>query len=209
MASKARRLASVLTLAEPPAFPSLAEFRQGAAAPLDDYQPVVGAHPRRDGWTAERQRSFLTVLAETGCVSDACAKAGVSSRSAYRLRQREDAGAFATAWDQALRLATLRLTTIAFERAVKGTTREFWRDGERVGETRAPSDKLLMFLLQHLLPRGSGEASRLDHFDRAVAEVRTAFPASLDRLADNDVAMVPVTSRNYFGTPPGDPTEDW
>lgn len=177
-------------------------------AQLADYRPVTGQRTRHDGWTAERQRIFLTMLAETGCISEACIRSGVSSRSAYRLRQRADAVAFANAWDQALRLATLRLTTIAFERAVKGTVREFWKEGERVGETRAPSDKLLMFLLSHLLPRGE-QPSRLDAFDRTLAEVRTSFPASLDRLTDHPVEMEPIVSRDFFSEPPGDPAEDW
>ena len=174
-------------------------------APTD--LPVIELRRRHDGWTAERQRTFLTVLAETGCISDACTQAGVSSRSAYRLRQRPDAAAFAAAWDQALRLATLRLTTIAFERAIKGTVREFWKDDERVGETRAPSDKLLTFLLGHLLPR-QGAPSRLDAFDTALAEIRTGFPAALAGLADHSVEMVPIVSRDFFPAPPGDPAED-
>ena len=64
-------------------------------ANLADYRPVPQTRVRHDGWTAERQRTFLTVLAETGCISDACCLAGVSSRSAYRLRQRPDAAHFA------------------------------------------------------------------------------------------------------------------
>ena len=106
-------------------------------------------------------------------------------------------------------LATLRLTTIAFERAVKGTVREMWREGERVAETRAPSDKLLMFLLQHLLPRADSAPSRLDAFDASLAEIRGAFPAALERLADHDVAMVPIESRDFFPAAPNDPREDW
>jgi hypothetical protein len=110
--------------------------------------------------------------------------------------------------DQALRLATLRLTTVAFERAVKGTVREFWKDGERVGETRSLSDKLLMFLLQHLLPRENAP-SRPDAFDATLAEIRTSFPATLDSLADHAVAMEPIVSRDFFSAAPGDPSEDW
>ena len=177
-------------------------------ANLADYRPVPQSKARHDGWTAERQRTFLTVLAETGCISEACMLAGVSSRSAYRLRQRGDAAAFANAWDQALRLATLRLTTVAYERAVRGTVREFWKEGELVAMTRNPSDKLLTFLLGHLLPRGS-QPSRLDSFDATIAEVRTGFPAALDRLTDHEVEMVPINSRDFFPPVPGDPTEDW
>lgn len=184
------------------------KLKDSEPAFLADYRPVERARVRHDGWTVERQRIFLVVLAETGCISEACGQAGVSSRSAYRLRQHPDAKAFADAWDQALRLATLRLTTIAFERAVKGTVREFWRQGERVGETRAPSDKLLMYLLTQLLPRGA-EPSRLDAFDKTLAEVRGNFPATLDQLTDQAVEMVPIVSRDFFPAPPGDPNEDW
>ena len=174
---------------------------------LANYRPVQLAQ-RRDGWTAERQRTFLTVLAETGCISHAAGAAGVSARSAYRLRQRPDAVVFAEAWDAALRLATLRLTTVAFERAIRGTVREIWRDGERVAEMRTPSDRLLVFLLQHLLPKGNAP-SRLDSFDTSIAEIRGGFPERLARLVDNEVEMVPLESRDFFGQAPGDPEEDW
>ncbi len=89
-------------------------------AQLADYRPVK-LRTRYDGWTAERQRTFLARLAETGSISDACRHAGVSTRSAYKLRRRPDAQTFATAWDRALQLATLRFTTIDFAREVKGT----------------------------------------------------------------------------------------
>lgn len=175
---------------------------------LAEYQPAQ-TRVRQDGWTAERQRRFLIVLAETGCVSEACRGAGVSSRSAYRLRQHPGAAAFAAAWDQALRLATLRLTTVAYERAIRGTVREIWRDGERVAETRTPSDRLLVFLLGHLLPRSADQPSRMESFDRTLEQVRVGFPDALDRLADHPVEMEPIQSRDFFGTPPGDPGEDW
>lgn len=175
---------------------------------LADYRPVPRKRTRADGWTARRQREFLTVLAETGCVSEACIKAGVSSRSAYRLRQLPGATAFAAGWDQALRLATLRLTTVAFERAMKGTVREYWKEDHLVATTRTPSDKLLMFLLTHLLPRGEAP-SRLDAFDRTLAEITAGFPAALDRLVDEPVEMVPIESRDFHAEPPGDPREDY
>ena len=175
---------------------------------LADYRPVPQTKARADGWTAARQRRFLTVLAETGCVSEACNWSGVSSRSAYRLRQRADAGAFSAAWDQALRLATVRLTTVAYERAIRGTVKEIWKGGELAGTTRMPSDKLLVSLLGHLLPRGDAP-SRLDAFDANVDAIRTGFAGTLDRLADNPVEMVAIQSRDFFPEGPGDWTEDW
>lgn len=189
------------TLVAPPVDP--------AADPtlLADYRPVRLKRTRSDGWTAERQRKFLIALAETGSISEACGGAGVSSRSAYRLRQRADAKSFAEAWDRALRLATIRLTTVAFERALKGTVRELWKDDHLIGTTRTPSDRMLMFLLQHLLPRVNAP-SRLDAFDATVADIRAGFPAALDALTDHDVEMVPLHSRDFFPDAPGVPGDE-
>ena len=130
----------------------------GRAAPQDDpldFAPVPVKH-RHDGWTAQRQRAFLAALAETGCVSEACAEVGITPRSAYRLRDRPDAKAFRLAWVHAQTQAVTRLTAIAFERAIHGSTEQFFRDGQLVAERRKPSDRLLMFLLRHFDPVGFG-----------------------------------------------------
>ena len=58
---------------------------------------------RRDGWTIERQLRFLDTLARTRCVSRAAAAAGLSRKSAYRLRARADGALFAAQWDRAMR----------------------------------------------------------------------------------------------------------
>ena len=112
---------------------------------------------RHDGWTAARQAAFIEALAETGCVSDAAAAAGVSVRSAYRLRRHPQARAFDRAWDKAIALAARRLTSIAFERAIKGRARPIVAKGEIVGEEHVPSDQLLMFLLRHHDPQRYGD----------------------------------------------------
>lgn len=177
-------------------------------AVLHGYQPVEPGRVRPGGWTAVRQRKFLVALAETGSVSEASVQAGISARSAYRLRQRTDAAAFADAWDHALKLATMRLMTLAFERATTGTVREIWREGRLIGTTRAPSEKLLMFLIRHLLPAPSAAQSP-DLFQAEIEAARAHFPAALEGLCDNDVDMVEIQSRDFFPTPPGDPREDW
>jgi hypothetical protein len=58
--------------------------------------------PRRDGWTADRQLRFLTVLTHTRSVSLAVAAAGKSRESAYRLRARNPHGLFAYMWEKAM-----------------------------------------------------------------------------------------------------------
>ena len=88
-----------------------------------------------------------------------------------------------------------------------GTVREIWRDGVLVGQVRTPSDKLLMFLLAHLLPAGrAGE--RWTGFEAMSAATRAAFPATLAGLADTAMEMVPIESRDFFAQPPGDQRED-
>lgn len=179
-----------------------------ASSAFDDYEPVKLSRMRPGGWTAERQRKFLVTLAETGSVSEASIMSGVSARSAYRLRQRPHATAFADAWDHALKLASLRLVTLAFERATTGTVREIWREGRLVGTTRAPSEKLLMFLIRHLMPAPRAAQSP-EAFQAEIEAARAGFPCTLDALRDDDVEIVPIQSRDFFPPCPGDPRDDW
>ena len=176
-------------------------------APDDALGYVPALIQKRNGWTADRQRTFLTVLAETGSISQACGSAGVSSRSAYRLRQRPDAAAFARAWDDALKLASLRLMTLAFERATRGSVSETWKDGDCVRQTRTPSDRMLIYLLDRLLPAGEARA-RWSGFETMVDGARGSFPETLGGLADHSVELVPITSRDFYPVAPGDDDED-
>lgn len=76
--------------------------------------------PRADGWTADRIRTFLHVLADCGCVTEAARAAGVGVGSAYRLRNSAEGGAFHLAWEAALRLARRRLADMLKGRARSG-----------------------------------------------------------------------------------------
>jgi len=148
--------------------------------PLADYTPVALA-PRHDGWTAERQRRFLTILADTGQVSLAARAVGVSPRSAYRLRHHPKGREFRIMWDKALYLATDRLAALAFERAIEGTPHQIWKNGELVAETRKPSDRLLIFLLRRLQARTFGvQSSDRAMWDDRDAHARRTLPRELD-----------------------------
>ena|SRR5689334_11867499 len=68
-----------------------------------DSPPNKSKRIRRDGWTAERQLLFLDALARTRSVTKAAALAGISRKSAYRLRARRDGALFAISWDRALK----------------------------------------------------------------------------------------------------------
>jgi hypothetical protein len=159
----------------------------------ESFTPVRLSVQRHDGWTAERQRTFIAALADSGSVSDAARAAGVSARSAYRLRRRPGAEAFDRAWDQALVFASQRLTAIAFDRAINGSRREVWRDGVLVAEMRAPSDRLLMFLLTKWDDKRYGKLGDLYHIPttdpRHIA--RDKLPKALAKLSDCDEPVEP------------------
>jgi hypothetical protein len=152
------------------------------ATPFDGI-PLESSRNRLAGWSAERQKLFLTVLAETGQVHLAAAAARLSVRSAQALRVRSPA--FNAGWRMAEQMAVGRLSPLAFDRAINGRVEQVYHDGQLVAERRVPSDKLLMWLLARLDPRRfalpweqrGGDAD-------PQAEAAAAFPALLDGLGD-------------------------
>jgi hypothetical protein len=64
----------------------------------------------RHGWTPERQAHFIGWLAETGSVSEACARVGMSRKGAYQLRGKPGAESFVAAWDAALGAEVRKVT---------------------------------------------------------------------------------------------------
>ncbi len=122
-----------------------------APVPARPFTPVP-VRARHDGWTPERQIDFIEALAACGCVTDAAARVGMSSHSAYALRLRDDAEAFREAWNAALTTAVRLLSEGAFSRAVHGVAVPHYHHGEKVGEHRRYNEGLTRFLLQHLDP---------------------------------------------------------
>jgi hypothetical protein len=128
-----------------------------------DYDPAdyrwvpVRRVPRFDGWTEEKQRRFIEVLADTGQVRLACDAVKLSRESAYKLRRAPGRAAFARAWDAARLHAAHAIEDIAFERAIEGTEHPVFNlHGEEVGVRRRYDPRLLMFLLRHLKPETYG-----------------------------------------------------
>ena len=134
----------------PDAAPEGADGTSAAAMPFDGL-PLEDSRRRLAGWSAERQRLFLTVLAETGSIHLAANAARMSARSAYHLRTRSPA--FARGWNAAQQLAVGRLSAIAFDRALNGRVEQIYRDGVLVGERRVPSDRMLTWLMARLDPK--------------------------------------------------------
>jgi len=144
----------------------------------------VAVRARHDGWTPERQHAFIAALAESGCVTEACAAVRMSPRTAYALRARPDASTFRQAWDVALDYAIRRLGDAAFSRALHGVPRPIFDQGEQIGERRHYDERLTMFLLRYRDPVRYGawldgyEARR--HPDGAGIVLAHALNAVLD-----------------------------
>lgn len=139
--------------------------------PAIPFEPVP-VRPRRDGWTAAKQRRFIQILAETGIVRIAAAAVGMSERSVNRLALRDDAESFCAAMDAALQVAARRGVSILFEYAFEGVPETVWRGGEIAYQRRRPSEKALFFLLSRLDPQRFGKPDpRYPDFDPVKANI--------------------------------------
>lgn len=129
-----------------PFAPDAATDEPVSSSQLVPFEPVP-VRARRDGWTPEKQREFIEVLADTGLVREAAARVGMTEQSASRLRRRADARAFAIAWEAAIRPGARRLHAIAWERAIEGTIKRHYYHGELKSEERVFDNRLLVYLL--------------------------------------------------------------
>ena len=102
------------------------------------------------GWTVQKQLEFIRHLAAFGSVRDAARSVGMSEASAYRLRSRPTAESFCEAWNLALRQAAGHLMSVAVERALNGSRKEYWKNGRLIGTEVVHSDKLLMWAVDRL-----------------------------------------------------------
>ena len=124
-------------------------------APLGElpaFTPVPRKYERRDGWTPERQRSFIEALADTGSVEAACRAVDMSSVGAYHLRRQEGAESFRAAWEAALAHGIQRIEDVAMDRALNGVEEPVYSYGKIIGTRIKHNDRLLMFMLRNRAP---------------------------------------------------------
>lgn len=119
-------------------------------AALDAGHDVRSRAQRADGWTPERIRTFLTVLAERGVVSVAARAAGMSRKSAYALRNCPKADAFAAAWEAAMRLAYERRIDRRPSRVLHFTAQPIIRNGRLWGVRYRHDNRAAMATLTRL-----------------------------------------------------------
>lgn len=180
---------------------------------------------RHDAFTEARKCDFLRALVKTGCVQDACRRAGVSPRTVYR--HQESDPRFFDHCGAALRMSATPLELTAWQRAVEGVEQEFACGGE-VHVRRRYDGSLLRLLLQGSNPKKYGprpgfkrkrllkhERKQMEREIRAeMAERRPSFEESivqLDRALDafgirNDQARLAegwIRSPDGHWLPPG------
>ena len=170
---------------------------------------------RHDGWTGERMAQFCETLAETGLVVDACLAAGKSTNTAYALRRRVPV--FAAAWEAALTIARERLADTLLARSIEGTTEQYFKDGELVGEKRVIDNRLGLAILRRLDQLSAGQVpgapvtaksrpapGKLIDWDLALSALRSSEP---DAVAEA-LAMLQGDKAHEAHDPPIQPPSD-
>jgi hypothetical protein len=128
--------------------------------PLIPFEPVP-VRPRHDGWTVEKQYTFVEALAQTGIVEEACRRVGMTRTSFDKLRHRPCGVHFRRACQAALDYGLHRVEENAHRRAREGVARPIFHKGEQVGEYRHFDERLTMFLLRSYRPERYGKARDL------------------------------------------------
>lgn len=124
-----------------------------------------------------RQGAFLAAFAECGSVTRAAGTAGVRLGDHHRWLNEEDG--YREAFREAEEEAVERLEEEARRRAVEGTEKPVFYQGEQVGVVRDYSDTLLMFLLK---------AARPERYrDRAAQEADGENGGPLRIIIDGDL----------------------
>ena len=144
-----------------------------------------------------RQDAFLEALTQTVNVTLACRRAGLSRRTVYDWRAKDEA--FARKWDEALDEGVDLLEAELHRRAFEGVERPVFYKGQQCGAWRYYSDALAMFLLRVHRPekyRGQGTAEKQDD---AEAEVRV-----IRKLMEG----ISARNREAEGHPPPSPAGD-
>ncbi len=114
--------------------------------------------PGRAPMPAAKVNAFFHHLGRTGSVTVAANRAQLRRSTLYERRQDDEA--FAERWARALDLGVERLQDNAMNRALNGTPKPIWRNGQEVGSVRQFDNRLLQFLLKAHRPDLYGDRGK-------------------------------------------------
>ena len=195
-------IGSEADIAKRPAFPTRHPLCDvtAMAHQTPSNNPLCPIHPqplkttRRDGWTAEKQRGFLQMLAATQSVAQAAKAVGMSRQSAYKLRARRDDAPFGAGWRMATQSARNALVEAALDRAVNGVEVPHYWQGELVGTSRRYDARLTALLLNS----GALESARRPFYSAEVEFAHHGLDRLLDRIVDGPSEWADFAEeRNY------------
>jgi hypothetical protein len=171
-----------------------------------DANPALLNDPktRHDGWDPGKEHVFLTTLADTGVVADACRAAGMSRTSAYGHRRSASGRAFALGWEAARLIARCPVADDVMSRSRHGVIERIYRNGELWGERHRYDNRLTMAVLTRLdrQAEGLGENAPL------IRTIAQEFDRFLDLLPEGvEGAEKFVSARFPLPTLEGKPRE--
>ena len=144
-------------------------------------KPQLRKQAARD-WSKEKAAAFLSVLAETCNVSEACRRSGVPMTVAYRRRKMD--AAFRAGWVEAIGTASQRLELELLDRAFNGTDKVVKRrDGSEERMREYPNQLGLMLLKMH---RETAVEWDSEMPAEEVDEIRERLVKKLQRLTKRD-----------------------
>jgi hypothetical protein len=160
---------------------------------------------RHDAFTEARKCEFLRALVKTGCILDACRRAGISAKTVYR--HQEGDPRFFDNCAAALRMSATPLELTAWQRAVEGVEHQFACGGE-VHIRRRYDGGLLRLLLQGSNPNKYGprpgfkrkrllkeERKQIEREVRAELEAKMR-PRSLDEVRESILRKLGAIERS-------------
>jgi len=140
-------------------------------------KPQMKKRAKRD-WSKAKAEKFLSALADTCNVSEACRQSGVPMTVAYRRRKMD--AAFRAEWAEMIAIGYQRLEAVLLERAINGTERLITkRDGSEERMREFPNQLGLHLLKMHR--ETASEAENLMPTE-SVDEIRERLIAKLQRL---------------------------
>ncbi|WP_366926553.1 DUF3597 domain-containing protein [Sphingomonas sp. LM7] len=113
------------------------------------FSPPPGT-TRYDGWTPEKQRRFLEALSEGHNVTRACAIVGMSTQSAYAMRNAPRGQSFALGWQAAVLKARDTLADDLMDRAFNGVRDTITRDDGSIVTRHRHDNRHAMAMLNRL-----------------------------------------------------------
>src|SRR5256885_8650292 len=146
-------------------------------------RPQLRKKAARD-WSKDKAAKFLSVLADTCNVSEACRRSGVPMTVAYRRRKMD--AAFRSGWLEAIAAAYSRLELVLLDRAFNGTEKVIRRrDGSEERMLEYSNQLGLMLLKMH---RESAIEAESEMPSEDIEEIRERLVRKLQRLKKRNEA---------------------